>query len=85
MLHQVRFLGCFTKPSELESVKNSLVEKGLKVETAELAKKPTSTVVITDKETAQKVLNLMEKLEELEAVVKVWSNFDIADNLLEKI
>ena len=75
----------YTKPSELESVKNSLVEKGLKVETAELAKKPTSTVVITDKETAQKVLNLMEKLEELEAVVKVWSNFDIADNLLEKI
>ena len=72
----------YTKPNEIESIKNALSNKGLVVQGAELAKKPTTTVVITDKETAQKVLSLMEKLEELEAVVKVWSNFDIPDELL---
>src|SRR3989344_7238808 len=75
----------YTKPNEIESIKNALSNKGLVVQGAELAKKPTTTVKIIDFQTAQKVLNLMEKLEELEAVVKVWSNFDIADNLLEKI
>ena len=74
----------YTKPNEIESIKNALSNKGLVVQGAELAKKPTTTVVITDKETAQKVLSLMEKLEELEAVVKVWSNFDIPDELLGK-
>lgn len=72
----------YTKASELESVKNSLVERELKVETAELAKKPTNIVAITDSEVAKKILALMEKLEALDDVQKVWSNFDIADELL---
>src|SRR3990167_8037385 len=75
----------YTKPNEIESIKNALSNKGLVVQGAELAKKPTSTVAITDSETAKKILNLMEKLEELEAVVKVWSNFDIPDELLKSV
>ena len=72
----------YTKPDEIESIKNALSNKGLVVQGAELAKKPTTIVKIIDFQTAQKVLNLMEKLEELDDVVKVYSNFDIPDEFL---
>ena len=72
----------YTKPNTLESVKKALVEKGLNPSSAEISKKPTTTVQITNPETAKKVLELMEKLEDLDDVQKVWSNFDIADETL---
>ncbi len=76
------YVEVYTKADELEKVKSSLIEKGLKVQSAELAKKPSTTVAITDTETAKKVLALMEKLESLDEVQKVYSNFDIPDSLL---
>ena len=75
----------YTKPNEVEQVKRALADKGLKVGSVEIAKKPTTTVQITEGEVAKKILSLMEKLEELDDVVKVWSNFDIADEVLDKI
>ena len=72
----------YTKPTDLESIKNALIQKGLNPKSTEISKKPSATVKITDSETAQKVLKLMEKLEDLDDVQKVWSNFDIADELL---
>lgn len=73
----------YTKPEEVEKVKNVLSEKGLVIKSAEIFKKPTTTVKIDDQDTAKKVLNLMDKLEDLDDVQKVYSNFDIPDNLLE--
>lgn len=75
----------YTKHADLESVKKNLVEKGLAVQSAEIAKKPSTTVAITEADTASKILHLMEKLEDLDDVAKVWSNFDIPDNLLSQI
>lgn len=75
----------YTKPATLETVKKTLVEKGVNPESAEIAKKPTTTVKIADKETAKKVLDLAEKLEALDDVQKVWSNFDIPDEILNQI
>jgi transcriptional/translational regulatory protein YebC/TACO1 len=40
-------------------------------------------VPVTDKDTARKVLHLVEKLDELEDVKAVHHNMDIADDLLE--
>ncbi|MBI2012725.1 YebC/PmpR family DNA-binding transcriptional regulator [Candidatus Curtissbacteria bacterium] len=71
----------YTKAQELEKIKNSLIEKGLSVQSAELAKKPSTTVSVADSETAKKVLSLMEKLEGLDEVQKVWANFDIPEDL----
>lgn len=73
----------YTKPAEVEKVKNALVEKGLTVQTAEIFKKPTTTVEITDADVAKKVLGVIEKLEDLDDVQKVYANFDIPDNLLD--
>lgn len=75
----------YTKPQTLETVKKLLVEKGINPQSAEVAKKPATTVALTDKETSQKILSLLEKLEGLDDVAKVWSNFDIPDELLSQI
>ncbi|OGD83053.1 hypothetical protein A2165_00595 [Candidatus Curtissbacteria bacterium RBG_13_40_7] len=72
----------YTKPETLESVKKILIEKGLNPTSVEISKKPSTTVSISDKQIAKRILDLMEKLESLEDVQKVWSNFDIPDQLL---
>jgi YebC/PmpR family DNA-binding regulatory protein len=75
----------FTKPAEVEKVKNALIQKGFTVQSAEIFKKPTTTQTVADVDTAKKVLNLIEKLEDLDDVQKVYANFDIADEVLSKV
>ncbi len=50
---------------------------------AELDYRPTTSIKIDDKNTAKKILNLVESLEVLEDVQKVFSNFDIPEEYLE--
>ncbi|OGD86169.1 hypothetical protein A2Z23_02235 [Candidatus Curtissbacteria bacterium RBG_16_39_7] len=72
----------YTKIEDLEKVKKNLIDRGFKIVTSELTLKPTDIVKITDLNLAQKVLTLMDKLDELDFVQKVYSNFDIPDKLL---
>jgi len=72
----------YTKPQSLESVKKVLIEKGLNPSSVEISKKPSTIVAISDTAIAKKILDLMEKLEALDDVAKVYSNFDIPDELL---
>ena len=51
---------------------------------AEVTMVPKSTVKLEDKE-AEQMLRLMESLEDLDDVQKVYSNFDIPEETLEKI
>jgi len=64
----------YTRPNELEKVKRELEAAGLTIESAELAKKPTTMADVSDEEIVSKVLNTIEKLESLDDVQKVWSN-----------
>lgn len=73
----------YTKPSELAKVKDALIAAGLSIEEFELTRMPTTSVPITDKATASKILSFIEKIEEPDDVQKVFSNFDIPDNLIE--
>ena len=41
--------------------------------------------IVSDAETAKKVLGLIDKLEDLEAVQKVYANFEIADEIIAQI
>ncbi len=75
----------FTKPKDVEKVKNTLVQKGFSVQSAEIFKRPTTTVKISDADLARKVLGLVDKLEELDEVQKVYANFDIEDKILELV
>lgn len=75
----------YTQPEELNNVKNQCIAHGLQIEGFEFTRKPTVTILIEDKETAEKIFAFIEKLEELDDVQKVYSNFDITKSLEETI
>jgi len=74
-----------TKFSDLAKVRTCLVNAGFGIEKAEMTYLAKNSVKISNLEDAQKVLKLMELLEEDEDVGNVYSNFEIADELLDKI
>lgn len=63
----------YTNFADLFKVKQVLEEKGIAVEEAELIYKPKTTIEV-DEVTGEKVMNLVEKLEELDDVQKVYTN-----------
>ncbi len=67
----------YTKVENLEEIKKKLSESGFKILNFEITMRPKVTVLIPDRETAQKVLAFMERIEEQEDVQKVFANFDI--------
>ena len=73
----------YTKPEELSLVKDSLSGK-LQILNAELTRKPTIINKVEDKNTARKILSLLDRLESMDDVQKVYSNFDIPDELIEE-
>lgn len=78
-----RVIEIYTPTDNLENLKRAILQAGYQVNSFELVFKPISTVSIADKETAQKVLNFLEGLEELPDVQKVFSNLDIPQEVLE--
>ena len=71
----------YTDPKELAKVRDAIKATGLEVTEAELTYVPKNTIEITDKTVAQKVMNLMDALDELDDVVATHTNFDIADGV----
>ena len=65
-----------TLPNDFHAVRSALEGKGLKIEEAEIAMLPKNTVKVEGKD-AESVLKLVEALEDLDDVQKVWANFDI--------
>jgi YebC/PmpR family DNA-binding regulatory protein len=72
----------YTEPEDFEEVEKFFEAKGIKFSTAEITMLPQNTVKVTG-EDAQKVLNLIESLEDLDDVQEVYSNFDIPEEELE--
>jgi transcriptional/translational regulatory protein YebC/TACO1 len=65
-----------TQPNDLHAVRSALEAKKLKIDEAEIAMLPKNTVKVEGKD-AESVLKLVEALEDLDDVQKVWANFDI--------
>lgn len=78
------FVDVYTASTALHTTKDALVEKGYNIQDAEIILKPTMHVSIADAEVAKKVLSLMETLEDLEDVQKVYANFDIPQHVLQE-
>lgn len=72
----------YTDPKELAKVRDNLKNAGLEIIEAELAYVPNNTVAIEDRETAGKVMRLMDALDELDDVSNTHVNFDIPEELL---
>lgn len=73
----------YTKPEEVTKIKDLLSQNSLKVKTFELIFRPVVINAVTDKDSAEKALSFIDKLESLDDVQKVYANFDIPDELIE--
>ena len=72
----------YTDPKELAKVRDALTAAGVKVEDAELTYVPGTTIEVTDKETAGKIMRLMDALDDCDDVTATHVNFDIDESLL---
>jgi YebC/PmpR family DNA-binding regulatory protein len=71
----------YTKPEELETVRRALEDGGMAVASSEVARVPSNTVQLDEKD-AVSTLRLLERLEDLDDVQRVYSNADFPDNVL---
>jgi YebC/PmpR family DNA-binding regulatory protein len=74
-------LQVYTDPKELTKVRDAIKAAGLEVTEAELTYVPNNTIEITDAAVAQKIMNLIDALDELTDVVATHTNFDIAEGV----
>jgi transcriptional/translational regulatory protein YebC/TACO1 len=73
----------YTRPTELEIVRRGLEQKKIPMASAELSMIPKTMVEVEEKAAIQ-TLKLLDKLEELDDVQKVYSNVDFSDQVIEK-
>ena len=71
----------YTPPTELHTVVQTLEEVGLKVEEAELSQIAQNEIELPPKDTIS-IMNIIELLEELDDVDKVYSNLNFSDEAL---
>jgi len=72
----------YTEPTDLAKVRDALRADGAEILEAELTYVPNTTVPVSDKETAGKILRLMDALEDIEEVSATHVNFDIPDDMV---
>ena len=70
-----------TAPADLEQARSSVEQAGVAVATAEVIMRPTNTVEV-DESQARSLLRLIEALEELDDVQRVFTNADLPDAVL---
>ena len=73
-----------TAPGDLESVKKSIEGAGIPVSVSEVTMLPQNYIEIDDKSAGQ-VLKLIEALEDHDDVQNVYANFNLRDEVLEKM
>ncbi len=70
-----------TSVESFESVRKAIENSGLKVQSAQLTRIPQNTVNVEEKN-CKSLLRLMDMLEDHDDIQKVYSNFDITDELM---
>lgn len=76
-----QFVEVYTAPTELDQVRRQLVDAGLKVASADLSQIPKNTIPLDEKDAAQ-ALKLLDQIEDLDDVQKVYSNADFPESVL---
>jgi YebC/PmpR family DNA-binding regulatory protein len=70
-----------TTVESFESVRKAIESSGIKVQSAQLTRIPQNTVNVEEKN-CKSLLRLMEMLEDHDDIQKLYSNFDITDELM---
>ncbi len=73
-----------TEPTEVARLRDGLRENGISVERAEITWEPKATIPVGGRE-AERVLRLLNELDEQDDVQDVMSNFDIPDEILAQV
>ena len=74
-----------TAPEDFSEVVDSLEKNGIKAVEATISMVPKNTVDVTEEKPARSLLKLLENLEDHDDVQKVHANFDIPDEIMEKL
>ena len=72
----------YTLAPDLAKVRDSLRAQGVEILEAELTYVPNTTVTVSDKDTADKIIRLMDALDEVDGVTNTHVNFDIPEDML---
>jgi YebC/PmpR family DNA-binding regulatory protein len=73
-----------TSPSDLQAVRRALEGAGIEVESADVTQLPSTTIPV-DESKARQLLRLIEALDDLDDVQSVHANFDIEDDVMERV
>jgi YebC/PmpR family DNA-binding regulatory protein len=73
-----------TAPGDLSAVRMAIEAAGIEIESAEVQQRP-STRVELDEANAAKLFRLIEALEDNDDVGAVHANFEVSDEILEKV
>jgi len=74
----------YTDPGKLREMRDKIESQGFKVLSEELIMKPLNEIKIEDVNKAQQILKFINNLESHNDVQKVYSNFDIPEEILKK-
>src|ERR671933_1621964 len=72
------------EPGDIVAVRTALQEAGIEYDSADMGFLPSLQVEL-DEEAAAKVFRLIDALEDLDDVQNVYANYDVSDEVLEKI
>jgi len=77
-------LQVLSDPGDLSAVREALEASGVEIESAGLVTEPKSTVEVKGHD-AERLLKLLDALDEQDDVDEVFANFDIPEDVLEKL
>jgi YebC/PmpR family DNA-binding regulatory protein len=75
-------LEVYTDPGQLAAFKTSAQALGYHVQSSELVHKPVTEITITDRHIADRIIGLLDSLDQLDDVQRVWANAVIAHSAL---
>lgn len=82
IVEETKTIKVLTPPEQFLTVKEKLTKAQLKAEEAEITMVPNLFVEIKNKEEAERIMNLIEMLEDLDDVQAVYTNADIMDEAI---
>ncbi len=85
VIHDDQSIEVITLPDHFLTIKDAMVAAGFKPEEANISMIAATTISVTDKEAAEKLIRLTEMLEELDDVQEVYSNADIPETILAEL
>ena len=82
--HDDQSIDVLVNPDHFETVRDALVSAGMPPDNAEVTMRASTTVALEQAD-AEKMIRLLERLEDLDDVQNVYSNADISEEILAKL